>query len=179
MAVNGQSYSPYRHRICPSTGAGGRPGPLLMRASESLGRGSRVPAMDDELRIGEMWNSNSVISWLIACSGLDIESIRPPLGGRAPGWRAGIVMARRQQRASAASIRSPSSDALLVRRGDPRRLTRFRPQSDGAFMEPSGRNRSQLAGAERAESSPKPLPWLATGCRSERMVRRRSSRAFQ
>ena len=55
----------------------------------------------DELRTGEMWNSNSVISWLIACSGLGIESIRPPLGGRAPGWRAGIVMARRQQRGSA------------------------------------------------------------------------------
>jgi hypothetical protein len=56
----------------------------------------------DELRTGEMWNSNSVVSWLIACSGLDVESICPPLGGRAPGWRAGIVMARRQQRGSAA-----------------------------------------------------------------------------
>jgi hypothetical protein len=51
----------------------------------------------DELRAGEMWNSNSVISWLIARSGLDVESIRPPAGGRAPGWHAGIVMARRQQ----------------------------------------------------------------------------------
>jgi hypothetical protein len=44
-----------------------------------------------------MWNSNSLISWLIARSGLDVESIRPPVGGRAPGWRAGIVVARRQQ----------------------------------------------------------------------------------
>ena len=51
----------------------------------------------DELRAGEMWNSNSLISWLIARSGLDVESIQPPVGGRAPGWRAGIVMARRQQ----------------------------------------------------------------------------------
>jgi hypothetical protein len=51
----------------------------------------------DELRTGEMWNSNSVISWLIARSGLDVESIHPPLGGRAPGWRAGIIVARRQQ----------------------------------------------------------------------------------
>jgi hypothetical protein len=50
----------------------------------------------DELRTGEMWNSNSVISWLIARSGLDVESTQPPLGGRAPGWRAGIVMARRR-----------------------------------------------------------------------------------
>jgi hypothetical protein len=51
----------------------------------------------DELRVGEMWNSNSVISWLIARSGLDVESIQLPSGGRAPGWRAGIVIARRQQ----------------------------------------------------------------------------------
>lgn len=51
----------------------------------------------DELHAGEMWNSNSLISWLIARSGLDVESIHPPHGGRAPGWRAGIVMARRQQ----------------------------------------------------------------------------------
>ena len=51
----------------------------------------------DELGAGEMWNSNSLTSWLIARSGLDVESIQAPLGGRAPGWRAGIVMARRQQ----------------------------------------------------------------------------------
>jgi hypothetical protein len=57
----------------------------------------------DELGAGEMWNSNSVISWLIARSGLDVESIQPPLGGRAPGWRAGIVMARRQQAQTAHS----------------------------------------------------------------------------
>jgi hypothetical protein len=49
----------------------------------------------DELRAGEMWNSNSLISWLVARSGLDVGSIRPPVGGRAPGWRAGIVIARR------------------------------------------------------------------------------------
>jgi hypothetical protein len=50
----------------------------------------------DELQTGEMWNSNSVISWLIARSGLSVESIQLPRRGRAPGWRAGIVMARRQ-----------------------------------------------------------------------------------
>ena len=44
-----------------------------------------------------MWNSNSVISWLIAGSGLSPESIHPPAGGRAPGWQAGIVIARRQE----------------------------------------------------------------------------------
>jgi hypothetical protein len=50
----------------------------------------------DELKAGEMWNSNSVISWLLARSGLDVESIQTPHGGRAPGWRAGIVVARRR-----------------------------------------------------------------------------------
>jgi hypothetical protein len=54
----------------------------------------------DELRAGEMWNSNSVISWLIARCGLPAESIRPPAGGRAPGWRAGHVVARRQEQLS-------------------------------------------------------------------------------
>ena len=51
----------------------------------------------DELATGEMWNSNSVIAWLIARSGLPAESIHPPVGGRAPGWRAGLVVARRQE----------------------------------------------------------------------------------
>jgi hypothetical protein len=50
----------------------------------------------DELRAGEMWNSNSVVSWLLARCGLTPESIPPPAGGRAPGWRAGVVVARRQ-----------------------------------------------------------------------------------
>ena len=49
----------------------------------------------DELKIGEMWNSNSVIAWALASSGLDAESIQPPEGGRAPGWHAGLVVARR------------------------------------------------------------------------------------
>jgi hypothetical protein len=49
----------------------------------------------DELATGEMWNSNSVISWLIARSGLSPDSIEPPDGGRAPGWKAGLVVARR------------------------------------------------------------------------------------
>jgi len=49
----------------------------------------------DELGAGEMWNSNSTISWLLARAGLAVESIRLPHGGRAPGWRAGIAVASR------------------------------------------------------------------------------------
>jgi hypothetical protein len=51
----------------------------------------------DELATGEMWNSNSVIAWLLARSGLPTNAIGPPAGGRAPGWEAGLVTARRQE----------------------------------------------------------------------------------
>jgi hypothetical protein len=51
----------------------------------------------DELATGEMWNSNSVIAWVIARSGIDTGAIQPPVGGRAPGWQAGLVVARRQR----------------------------------------------------------------------------------
>jgi hypothetical protein len=50
----------------------------------------------DQLRTGEMWNSNSVISWLLAKAGLPAEEIPDPPGARAPGWDAGIVVARRR-----------------------------------------------------------------------------------
>jgi hypothetical protein len=59
----------------------------------------------DELRAGEMWNSNSVIAWLIARCGLSAESIRPPAGGRAPGWGSGIVVARRHEAVVRARLR--------------------------------------------------------------------------
>jgi hypothetical protein len=49
----------------------------------------------DELRAGEMWNSNSLISWLVVRAGLDLDAIRLPEGGRAPGWDAGLEVARR------------------------------------------------------------------------------------
>jgi hypothetical protein len=49
----------------------------------------------DELGAGEMWNSNSVVSWVLArCKLLD-RAGSPPERGRAPGWRAGIVAADR------------------------------------------------------------------------------------
>ena len=49
----------------------------------------------DELGAGEMWNSNSTISWLVTRAGLDVDSIPLPPRGRAPGWDAGVVVARR------------------------------------------------------------------------------------
>lgn len=47
----------------------------------------------DELDLGEMWNSNSVVAWLLSRADLDLSAIGPPRHGRAPGWRAGIEAA--------------------------------------------------------------------------------------
>jgi hypothetical protein len=52
----------------------------------------------DELDAGEMWNSNSLTSWLLARSGHEMTAIGPPSGGRAPGWHAGLALAGRQNR---------------------------------------------------------------------------------
>jgi hypothetical protein len=66
----------------------------------------------DELGAGEMWNSNSLTSWLIVRSGLAVQSIHPPRGGRAPGWQAGIVIAsRRQPQEAQPRIASPAPSA--------------------------------------------------------------------
>jgi len=50
----------------------------------------------DELAAGDMWNSNSLTSWLLARTGHDMTTIDPPSGGRAPGWQAGLVLAAQQ-----------------------------------------------------------------------------------
>jgi len=67
-------------------------------ARRVLDSAARVPTPvwgRDELHAGEMWNSNSVTAWLIAGCGLDVASIAPPAGGRAPGWDAGVAVAAR------------------------------------------------------------------------------------
>jgi hypothetical protein len=49
----------------------------------------------DQLDTGEMWNSNSLISWSLATAGLATDQLRPPPHGRAPGWDAGLIVAQR------------------------------------------------------------------------------------
>jgi hypothetical protein len=49
----------------------------------------------DEAGTGDMWNSNSVVSWVLTRSGLDLDHVEPPSGGRAPGWSAGRTIAER------------------------------------------------------------------------------------
>ena len=47
----------------------------------------------DERRTGDMWNSNSVVAWLLVRSGIDLGPAHLPAGGRAPGWDAGVALA--------------------------------------------------------------------------------------
>lgn len=49
----------------------------------------------DELDAGEMWNSNSVVSWVLARSDVNVDRIELPTRGRAPGWHAGLAIAAR------------------------------------------------------------------------------------
>ncbi len=78
----------------------------------------------DELRAGEMWNSNSMIAWLLAAAGLPTERLRPPSRGRAPGWNAGLEVARRA-----------GHDARRARSGRSARTT-VRPGADSMSSRP-------------------------------------------
>jgi hypothetical protein len=84
------------------------------QASQILDLVPSVPALvwgRDERHTGDMWNSNSVISWLLACAGLDLGGIRPPSRGRAPGWRAGLEIAARDAAGAPGSRRTKCSPA--------------------------------------------------------------------
>jgi hypothetical protein len=78
-------------------------GPRTLTSDPGVARGllDLVPTVPkpvwgrDELKAGEMWNSNSMIAWLIATAGLSTDQLRPPPRGRAPGWHAGLDVARR------------------------------------------------------------------------------------
>jgi hypothetical protein len=68
------------------------------RAAALIALVPTVPALTwgrDELGTGDMWNSNSLTAWLLARAGLRPEDLRPPGEGRAPGWQAGVELARR------------------------------------------------------------------------------------
>src|SRR4051794_7404182 len=69
-----------------------------------------VPALvwgRDELHSGDMWNSNSVIAWLVVQAGIDPGLVDVPAGGRAPGWTAGIAATRSAAVPARAAKRSP------------------------------------------------------------------------
>lgn len=60
---------------------------------------SQVPTLVWGLPVAttrDMWNSNSLVSWLLATAMPDAPLPSPPQGCRAPGWAAGLAVARRQ-----------------------------------------------------------------------------------
>jgi len=65
--------------------------PSCRRALAAVGAVPELIWGRDERRTGEMWNSNSVVAWVLMRSGIDAASIHPPLHGAAPGWTAGVV----------------------------------------------------------------------------------------
>ncbi len=72
----------------------------LLDATESV---PRLTWGRDEWGTGEMWNSNSVISWLLAKSGVPMDEIQPPRNGRGPGWDAGVIVAKGEATPSSTS----------------------------------------------------------------------------
>ena len=96
-ALLARRVDPRRRRRSRRTGAGER------RPATGRGLVARVASFPtctwgrDELGAGDMWNSNSLASWLLAGAGVDLTSIGPPAGGRAPGWDAGIAVAARSR----------------------------------------------------------------------------------
>jgi len=68
----------------------------------------------DEAGADEMWNSNSVISWLLARSGLPVGEIHPPPGGRAPGWDAGVFVARHGRARGSHDLGQRGSDQVAA-----------------------------------------------------------------
>ena len=60
----------------------------------------------------EMWNSNSLVAWLLAASGHDLTAVHPPPGGRAPGWAAGVRVAGVTSLAGAAQARREARPQL-------------------------------------------------------------------
>jgi hypothetical protein len=81
----------------------------VVRARRLLELVPCVPAVTwgrDELHTGEMWNSNSLIAWLLARTGHEMGPVGPPLHGRAPGWRAGLLLAARQMEPAPVAVES-------------------------------------------------------------------------
>lgn len=92
----------WRDGVIPDAGeAVGGPQPVATDPAAALALLGLIPEVPplawgrEPPGVGDMWNSNSVISWLLARSGLPVAELRPPERGHAPGWRAGVALAGR------------------------------------------------------------------------------------
>ncbi len=90
----------------------------------------------DELGAGEMWNSNSVIAWLLGSAGLPVDRLRPPANGRAPGWDAGLVAAQRSRahlRGVDLLVSSSRTGAIRAHRDVPVGVTAWHARANRSF----------------------------------------------
>ena len=95
-------------------------GPRLISSDPSIAQrlldiAPSVPTLTwgrDQHDTGDMWNSNSVISWLLTRVGMEMDEVRPPEGGRAPGWNAGVAIASMPERTSPDLPTAPSDSGL-------------------------------------------------------------------
>ena len=72
----------------------------------------------DEFGHGEMWNSNSVTSWVLTHASLEARAGSPPMQGRAPGWDAGVREARRSAQVADDHRPCPRAEGDPPRRAD-------------------------------------------------------------
>jgi hypothetical protein len=76
-------------------------GPQILTSDEQVARRvlDLAPAVPtavwgrDEFNTGDMWNSNSLVAWLLARAGIPSGDLIPPPNGRAPGRAAGLAVA--------------------------------------------------------------------------------------
>lgn len=115
-----------------------------VRVHRLLDAAEHVPALTwgrDELGLGEMWTSNSVVSWLLATSHHDVAAVAPPPGGRAPGWDAGRQLGCR----SAASSSTPSTRRVPGRAHAAFASTAWTGTSVGSTPDPTSASASERA----------------------------------
>ena len=66
-------------------------------ARNLLGLVPQIPDLTwgrDQLGAGDAWNSNLMVAWLLGRSGHHVRDVVPPPRCRAPGWAAGLALAR-------------------------------------------------------------------------------------
>jgi hypothetical protein len=88
-------------------------GPVVLTPDEATAQSlldhiHRVPALTWGRTVppsGEMWNSNSLVAWLLGVSAVPTSGLTPPAGGWAPGWAAGVALATRHVRPATAPPR--------------------------------------------------------------------------
>ena len=91
----------WRHGLIPDRSYAVGPTVVVTRDAVATARLLRaapaVPALTWGRRptgAHDMWNSNSLVAWLLARAGLPADH-EPPGAGRAPGWTAGLLVAER------------------------------------------------------------------------------------